>query len=365
MSSNASALFTPFDIGPISLNNRLVMAPMSRNLCPTHIPNDEMRDYYARRAKGEVGLIFTEASFISHPSAHAYPDVPYIYGDEAIAGWTKVTDACHAENTPIFIQLWHTGSFRPAGYAPDPNVPAFAPTAVVNKWDGNDTPAQAMTLADIEAVIASYAEGAANAQKAGFDGVEVHAAHGYLIDEFFWAKENTRTDRYGGSFENRLKFACDILSAMRLAVGPDFPISIRFSQWKQQDYSARICETPDQLETFLRHLGDAGASIFHASNRRIWEPEFEGSPHTFSGWCKKVTDKPVIGVGSVGIGSSRAGDEHLNKIDPILDLFEQGEFDLLAIGRRLLADPNWVKFLKQGSLEKARPYHRDLHNTLY
>ena len=240
------ALFRPFHSGALSLQSRIAMAPMSRYLCPEGRPHAAVARYYARRAEHGVGLIITEGTYIGHPSAASYDGVPYFAGD-ALAGWRNVRAAVHAAGGRIFPQLWHTGSFRRRGMAPDPATPGFSPSAIVNSASGSDEPAHAMSDRDIADIIASYADAAAAAQELGFDGVEIHAAHGYLIDEFFWATSNRRSDRYNGDVGERTRFAVEIIEAVRRRVGAEFPISLRFSQWKQQDYTAKLAETPPMV----------------------------------------------------------------------------------------------------------------------
>src|SRR5690606_31751349 len=139
-----------------------------------------------------------------------------------------------------------------------------------------------------DAVVAAFAQAAADARALGFDAVEVHGAHGYLIDQFFWEGTNRRDDAYGGSIANRTRFAAEIIAAIRARVGADLPIILRFSQWKLQDYHARLVNSPTELEQFLTPLAEAGVDLFHCSTRRFWEPEFAGSDLTLAGWTRKL-----------------------------------------------------------------------------
>lgn len=133
------------------------------------------------------------------------------------------------------------------------------------------------------------------------DGVELHGAHGYLLDQFLWAGTNRRTDAYGGDPVARTKFAAEIVAAVRETVSPDFPVIFRYSQWKQEAYDARLAQTPEELDAILTPLAAAGVDAFHASTRRYWLPEFEGSDLNLAGWTKKLTGRPTITVGSVGL----------------------------------------------------------------
>ena len=164
----------------------------------------------------------------------------------------------------------------------------------------------------------------------------------------------------------------EIVAAIRAAVGEDFPIIFRFSQWKQQDYTAKLCQTPEELAIFLGLLSDAGVDIFHASTRRFWLAEFEGSDLNLAGWTKKLTNKPVITVGSVGldedfIGEGNAdlkGTSNPTGIDGLLDRLNNDEFDLVAIGRALLVDPDWVNKIKDKKEDEIAPFNKDALMTL-
>ncbi len=377
-----SPLFQPLQVGPLSLANRVVMAPMSRYFCPDEVPHQGMVDYYARRARHGVGLIISEATYVPHPSAHSYEAVPRFYGEDALAGWKKVIDAVHAEGGKMFPQLWHTGSFREVGMAPDPGVPGFGPSENLNAFENTTHVTKPMTEEDIADVIDAYATAAGSALDLGFDGVELHGAHGYLIDSFFWSETNRRTDDWGGALGERARFGIELIKAIRGRVGPDFPISFRWSQFKQQDYRAKLAETPEELEDLLVPLSEAGVTLFHASTRRYWEAAFrEVSDLTLAGWTKKITGKPVIAVGSVGLGgvastAKRApsetssssitfADSDLDGVEKVEALMDQGEFDLIAVGRAILADPEWTEKVRQGRMDDRLPFEKAQLETLY
>ena len=368
-----SALFQPITLGPLQLSNRIVMAPMTRTFSPGYVANDLVAAYYARRAEHEVGLIITEGTCVGHKAANGYPRVPFIYGDDALAGWKKVVDAVHAKGGKIAPQLWHVGAIRKenTGAGPDESVPGYSPSGLVRPGVKNGV---AMSKEDIAEVIEAFAQAAEDSKAIGFDAVEVHGAHGYLIDQFFWEGSNQRDDEYGGDLVGRTRFACDIVAAIRKRVGPDFPIIFRFSQWKQQDYNARLCNTPDELAAFLKPLTEAGVDIFHCSTRRFWEPEFEGSDLNLAGWTKKLTGKPVITVGSVGLNASFIDEEKRDmvdgsgvataSIDELGARMAAGEFDMVAVGRALLQDPEWVLKVKAGRYEELQDYDKAALKTL-
>ena len=259
------AFFKPITVNKLTIPNRFAMAPMTRSKSPDGIPGDNVRDYYQRRAAGEVGLIITEGVEVSHPSSSGYPDVPG-FRDKADEGWKKIVEAVHQEGAKIFPQLWHVGAFRKSGMAPDPDVPGYTPSGLVN---ADKKAAHEMTAEDVEMLIECFVGDIVKIQELGFDGVELHGAHGYLIDNFFWEGTNQRADSFGGSIDKRTAFACEIVKRARAKVGSDFPMAIRFSQWKQQDFDAKLAYTEEDLKTFLMPLVDAGIDMFHASNRRL------------------------------------------------------------------------------------------------
>ncbi|MFI8479938.1 NADH:flavin oxidoreductase [Pseudomonas sp. NPDC078700] len=359
----AQALFQPFNLGSLTLSSRVVMAPMTRSFSPGGVPNSKVIEYYRRRAAAGVGLIITEGTTVGHKAANGYPNVPRFFGEDALAGWEKVVEAVHVEGGKIVPQLWHVGNVRKLGTEPDASVPGYGPS---EKVKNGEVVVHGMSHDDIREVIAAFAQAAADAKRIGMDGVELHGAHGYLIDQFFWEGSNQRTDEYGGDLAQRSRFAIELIEAVRAAVGPDFPIIFRFSQWKQQDYSARLVETAQALDAFLKPLSEAGVDIFHCSTRRFWEPEFEGSELNLAGWTRKLTGKPTITVGSVGLDG-----EFLQfmvntdkvaqpaKLEGLLERLNNQEFDLVAVGRALLVDPDWALKVREGREEQILPFSRE------
>lgn len=359
------ALFEPYEFGNVTLPNRIVMAPMTRSHSPGNFPNDDNVAYYRRRAEGGVGLIITEGTMPDHPSASGYPNVPTLYGDKAMAGWKRVVDEVHDAGGFIIPQIWHTGSIRKVGTDPHPEAPSMGPSAVMHpSFNGKGEVPQAMTQQDIDDAVAGYARSAALSREAGFDGLELHGAHSYLIDQFFWEATNLRDDKYGGDLLQRATFGVEVVEAVRKAVGDDFPIVFRYSQWKQGDYEHKMAKTPEELDAFLALLSNAGVDYFHASNRRFGDAEFEGSDLNLAGWSKKLTKKPSITVGSVGLDSdflrSYAGKE-ANKagLDDLIRRLEAKEFDLVAVGRALLSDPEWANKVKEGREEEIVTFTRE------
>ena len=366
MTSNLDVLFSPYTLGKLTLPNRIAMAPMTRSFSPGGVPGQNVADYYEVRARNQVGLILTEGTLINDPVAGNDTAVPRFYCDEALAGWAKVVKAVKAQGGHIMPQLWHVGMMRRPGQGSDPDLPAVGPSGLLKPGKLVTGP---MTEAAITFTIDAYAQAAEDAKRLGFDGIEIHGAHGYLIDQFFWSGTNLRTDQYGGDMAGRGRFAVEIIKAARKRVGPDFPILLRFSQWKQQDYTARLAQSPQELAQFLEPLADAGVDMFHCSTRRFWESEFEGSDLNLAGWTKKLTGKPTMTVGSISLNqefvATFQGDSAAPaSIDNLLERLNRGEFDMAAVGRALLVDPEWVLKIKAGKLDNLVPFTPDALKTL-
>ncbi len=352
-SADVELLYRPFPFGRATLRNRIAMAPMTRNHSPGGLPGDDVVRYYARRASGGAGLVITEGTYIDHPAANGYKNVPAFYGD-ALAGWKRVVDTVHAEGALIVPQLWHVGSVRRAGMEPQPEIPGMGPDELV---ESGVTVVTAMTRRDIADVAESYARAAHSAELAGFDGVEIHGAHGYLPDQFLWAQSNHRTDEYGGSLEQRSRFAIELVQAIRRRVSADFPVIFRFSQWKMSDYKARIATNAEELGRILKPLAAAGVDVFHASTRRFWEPAFEGSSESLAACARRLTGKPVIAVGSIGLAQQHetrklrtrdnVGSE-VADLGRMLTSLARNDFDVVAVGRGMLADAQWAHKVRSG-----------------
>ncbi|WP_327316012.1 NADH:flavin oxidoreductase [Streptomyces sp. NBC_01235] len=363
----AEILSRPVSINGLTVPNRIAMAPMTRMFSPDGIPGEDVMSYYARRAAAGVGLIVTEGTYVGHESAGQSDRVPRFHGEEQLAGWAKVAEAVHANGGTIVPQLWHIGMVRNQGEPPYADAPAVGPSGL--RLDGTEGAGKAMTQRDLDDVIGAFAEAAAAAERIGFDGVELHGAHGYLLDQFLWAGTNRRTDAYGGDLVARTKFAAEIVAAVRETVSPEFPIIFRYSQWKSEAYDARLAETPEELEAVLAPLAAAGVDAFHASTRRYWLPEFDGSDLNLAGWTKKLTGRPTITVGSVGLDGDFlrgfAGEgSPVKSIDDLLDRLERDEFDMVAVGRALLQDPEWAAKVLGGRLDELKPYDAAALKTL-
>ncbi len=358
MSNKLDKLFTSYTSPKLNLANRLVMAPMTRYFSPGGVPGQNVADYYRRRVEGGTNLIITEGTVVNDPVASPHPNVPHLYGEKALAGWANVVKAVHEAGGKIMPQIWHVGMARRANEAPNPELPNAGPSGILHNAKKIAEP---LTEEEIDTLVTSYAQSAKAAQDIGFDGVEIHGAHGYLVDQFFWEQMNRREDQYGGDQVQRTSFAARIVAAIREATGEDYPIVFRFSQWKQQDYDAKLARTPEELAAFLKPLVDAGVDIFHCSTRRYWEPEFEGSGLNLAGWTKKLTGLPTITVGSVGLSrdmmsSFKGEDSGTRSIDDLGDRLEAEEFDLVAVGRALIQDADWPTKIREGRTDELEDY---------
>ncbi len=332
-------LFTPLDLGPIALPHRIVMAPLTRarSSQPGDVPNEMNARYYAQRAT--AALIVSEATQIS-PQGKGYSFTPGIYSEEQVEGWRLVTDAVHAEGGRIFLQLWHVGRmshpmFHEGALPVAPSaVPFEGQIWAVNPATGRggmlDSPTpRALERREIRAIVEDYHQAARNAIRAGFDGVEIHGANGYLIDQFLRTTSNQRTDEYGGSRQNRLRFLREVVDAVATEAGPE-RTAIRLAPF----LTARGMACPDILPTMLEaadFLQAKGIAYLH-----LVEADWDDAPlftEEFRRDMRARFRRPIIVAGHY----DRA------KADWVL---EQGYADLVAFGRPFISNPDLVERLK-------------------
>ena len=368
MAIDFSGLFTPFQLGDLTFPNRIVFPPMGLEVCEGGVPSEEAAEYYARRASGGASLVITEGVYIDHPSSGDNPLLGRFHGEDAHQGWKRVAERVHAEGGYTVPELWHVGLiYRGPDILTGEDL-AFRPELGQVSPSGFIAPGrqvcEGMTQAQIDEVIACYGAGAAKARELGFDGVEIHGAHGYLPDQFFWKELNQRTDQYGGSPRARGRFAAEVVAECRRQLDPGMPVILRMSQWKMVDYNARIADTPQELEQLLAPVVEAGVDLFDCSQRRFWEPTFEGSDLNLAGWVKKVTGVPTMTVGSIGLdcdllaslGEGRTAQLNLSSLEQLVQRFERGDFDLVGVGRAMIAEPDLPKIVRKGELQKLKPF---------
>lgn len=275
-------LFTPLQVGSTQLDHRVVMAPLTRFRADfDHVPTDAMVQYYAQRAVVPGTLLISEATFIS-AKAGGYPNIPGLWTDAQLAGWKKVTDAIHAKGSKAFVQLWHLGRaaypdpIGSGGAKPDDQfdyTKDFVSASDVPMYEGGPAP-RPLTEDEIWATVRDYATAAHNAvTKGGFDGVEIHGAHGYLIDQFTQDTSNQRTDAWGGSIEKRARFALEVSKAVIQAVGKE-RVGIRLSPWSNFQ-GMRMAEPVPQFSYLIQGLKKLNLSFLH-----LVEPRVAGGKHS-------------------------------------------------------------------------------------
>ncbi len=336
-----SLLFAKAALGPLTLQNHLVMSPMTRNRATDNIPNEFMVQYYAQRAS--AGLIVTEGTSPS-PNGLGYPRIPGIFSAAQTAGWKKVTDAVHSGGAKIFIQFMHTGRIgHPL------NLPAGAkvlgPSAIqaagemytdAKGMQPNATP-QAMTDADIKTAVTEFAQAATNAMTAGFDGVELHGANGYLLEQFFRPTSNQRTDTYGGSVENRARFVIDVVDATIAAIGKD-KVGIRLSPFGVFNDMPLYPAMEADYGYLARWLDKTGMMYIHLVDHSSMgaPPVPDAMKATFRKEFKRTS------ILSGGYDAARA------EVD-----LAAGKCDLICVGRPFLANPDLVERWKTGAALNA------------
>ncbi|MBX9955926.1 alkene reductase [Peribacillus simplex] len=335
MKTIKTKMFEPVTIGAWNLKTRTAMAPMTRSFADneTGVVNDLTVEYYRKRAQDGIGLIITEGVVIS-PRAKGNPGVPGIYTQEQIDGWKIVTEAVHAEGGTIIAQIWHVGRAShheiAGGLPPQAPSPIAAEGKVSRFGKPFDIPEE-MTETDIAEVVNQYKQAAKNAMDAGFDGVEIHGAHGYLIDQFNSDTSNKRTDRYGGDLKQRLTFMKEVLKAVIDTVGVERTL-IRFSALKI-DQPSYMWEDPEKaIQTFIEAFNETGVKMIHPSTMEFTKTIARGL--TMHELVRSHWDGIIVGVGGLDPETAEAA-------------LEKGIIDIAAIGRPLIANPDYLARIKQ------------------
>ncbi len=342
-------LFTPLTLGDLTLPNRVVMAPLTRNRADPDgdVPYAIHAEYYAQRAS--AGLIITEATQIT-PEGKGYIQTPGIHSTEQIAGWRQVTDAVHAKGGRIFLQLWHVGrishvSLQPDGQAPVAPSPitANAQTFIASGFADVSTP-RALGTEEIPRLLEDYRKATENARKAGFDGVELHAANGYLLDQFLRDGTNKRTDAYGGSLENRTRLLAEVLAVIT-RIYPPKRVGVRFSPFSGFNDMA----DSDPMTTFaaaIARANDAGIGYVHLVEGQM-------------GQSRELPPEADIAKLRAGFDGAYMANNGYDR-ELAIEAVESGAADLIAFGRPFLANPDLVE-----RLEKNAPLNEPDQSTFY
>ena len=333
---SSKSLFESCTLGALTLANRIGMAPLTRNRAgPGLVPSELAAEYYAQRAS--AGLLIAEATQVS-PQAQGYQDTPGVYTDAQIAGWRKVTDAVHAKGGRIFLQLWHVGrishvDLQPGGAAPVAPSAIRAPgkTFVNNEFVDVSEP-RALELHEIPGIIADFRKAAANAIAAGFDGVEIHGANGYLLDQFAKDGANIRTDAYGGSVENRARLMLEVAEAVADEIGPE-RTGIRLSPVSPAN--GITCSDPQaQFDYIVDKLDALGLVYIHVVEGATGGPR-DVAPFDFEGLRRRFSNTYIANNGY---------DRELAETR-----LAAGHADLFAFGRPFISNPDLVERLKTGA----------------
>jgi 2,4-dienoyl-CoA reductase-like NADH-dependent reductase (Old Yellow Enzyme family) len=344
---NAALILQPVGLGGLQLRNRIAVAPMTRvSASPDGVPTARMATYYAEFGRGEFGLIISEGIFPEARFGPGYARQPGLVTRAQMEAWRRVTDAVHEASGVIFAQIMHAGALSQSleyTLAPSAIRPRGAKMPEYGGSGGFPIP-RAMDRHDIDRVVESFARAAQLALTAGFDGVEVHGANGYLIDQFLTDYTNHRDDEYGGDISARARFACDVLRAVRREVGTSAIVGIRLSQTKVNDFTHRWLGGEADAEVIFAAVRDAGASYIHiAGEGRAWRESAQlvGSERTPTQVARTIAKLPVMANGALH--------------DPQLadSLLRAGQADLVSVGRGAIANPDWPRRLRVGQAVRA------------
>ncbi|WP_229924587.1 NADH:flavin oxidoreductase [Streptomyces sulfonofaciens] len=350
-------LFTPFDIGAVRLRNRTALSPMTRiSATETGLVTDLNTRYYAGFARGGFGLIITEGIYPDTEYSQGYLHQPGLATPEHARAWRPVVESVHAEKSAVFAQLMHAGAqsqgnrYRDESVGPSSVAPRGNQIAFYRGAGPYPTP-RPLDAHQIRDIRRGFAEAARNALAAGFDGVELHGANGYLIDQFLTDYLNHREDAYGGTVENRVRLAAEVLDEVLQAVGSEIVVGIRISQSKVGDYDHRWAGGEEDAEAIFTTLARTGAHFVHTTEYRALQPAFTNSTATLASLAKRFSGLPVIVNGH--LGDPRAA----------RSVLESRAGDLVAIGKGALAQRDWPRRVRDG-LEIAGEPHPDTFRPL-
>lgn len=323
--------------------NRIMVAPMTRiSASETGVPGKRMQDYYTRFAKGGFGAIITEGIYIDQAWSQTYAFQPGIVNNEQISGWKDIVENAHQVGTRVIAQLIHAGALSQKNiYCPD----SVGPSAVKPKGQqlefyygsGEYRTPVALTEEQIRGIISSFADSAERAiSDAGFDGVEIHAANGYLLDQFLTDYTNQRTDKWGGSLENRLAITLEVIRAVRNKIGADKVLGVRVSQGKVNDFNHKWKEGEAGAMTIFGLLANAGVDYIHVTEYKSWLPAFENGRKSLVQIAREAAPETVI-IANGGLDDGETAEK----------LLDMGA-DFVSIGKAALANPDWPRKVRCG-----------------
>lgn len=325
----------------LALKNRFALAPMTRTSAdPDGSPNQLMADHYEAYAKGGFGLIITEGTYTDGHASQGYANQPGIINESQVSGWQDIISRVHNADSKIVIQLMHAGAqfqanrFTNQPLAPSAVSPKGQPLGLYGDQAAWQMPEE-MSHEDIQTAIRGFVDAASNAKAAGFDGIELHGANGYLLNQFLSTHFNRRTDEYGGDLANRLRIIVETVEAVRKAVGPDFPVGIRLSQGTVTDPEYRLPEGEAGFRQIVAAVRSAGADFIHTTDGGVNQPAFDGSERSLASVVQDTGGVELIINGGV---------DETNSQDLALEYPES----LLAVGKKALANPDFVQRLKDG-----------------
>ena len=344
-------LFAPFVSRKLVLSSRLVMAPVQRFFAQDGVPTVDMLRYYCRRAAHGVGLILTEPVAVPDATATADPGMACFYGGAAFRAWRRIVRLVHTRPCSIAPLLTHAGMLHQEMSAARACGPGALP--LLPGLHGGES----MTRTRIEEVAEAFGRAASAARILGFDAVCINGADAHLVEQFLRKECNPRNDEYGGDICGRSRFACRVVHAVRKAVGRRFPILFRFAQYSSLSGRNPLVGSLAELRALLEPLCDAGVDIFCCVDTQAPLPAFGGSPLNLAGWTRLLTGRPVMTEGAVGLPGVQ--------IEPLVQRLRAREFDLISVGRALLADAEWATKLRQARESDILPFTRRSWLHLY
>lgn len=334
-------LFEKPRIGQLTLKNRIALSPMTRTSATEDgLATEGMGRYYARFARGCYSLVITEGTYTDETYSQGYHNQPGIANQAQVDAWRSVVNAVHKEDGRIFMQLMHAGALSQGNRYKDETIGPSAVKPVGEQLEiyggqGVFPTPREMTKEDIESVVRSFAEAAGRARDAGFDGVEIHGANGYVLDEFLTDYTNQRTDEYGGSTENRVRLHVEVLEAVRRELGPDFPVGIRISQGKVNDFYHKWANGEEDARIIFESIARTAPDFIHITEYDATRPAFDDG-ETLTELAKRYANMPVIANGQLGEPAKAEV------------LIESGKADMITLGKSALANPTWPKRVMEG-----------------